>query len=288
MTSRALVLGGGGPVGIGWETGMLRGLAEEGIHLAEADLIVGTSAGSVVGSQLALGASPRDLFDEQLERANLDNPAVDFTPDMPMLIEIGKRWLGGLDTTAAVRAEIGAFAMQAKTRDEQEWKDSFEEAIDSMDWPEKPILITAVDVNSGEFVTWDRSSDIPLPLAIAASCSVPGIVPTVSINGERYMDGGVRSVSNADLAKDFDRIVILAPSGAADNPFDNNTRRQLEAEVKDLRASGKQVEFVMPDAEALAASGPNRMDVAFLKPAAEAGLHQASTVAERVRAIWNL
>lgn len=61
MTSRALVLGGGGPVGIGWEAGMLKGLADDGIQLAEADLIVGTSAGSAVGSQLALGVSPAQL-----------------------------------------------------------------------------------------------------------------------------------------------------------------------------------------------------------------------------------
>ncbi len=288
MTSRALVLGGGGPVGIGWEAGMLRGLADQGIRLAEADLIVGTSAGSVVGSQLALGVSPAELYDEQLERVENGGPASGFTPDMEMLVEIGKRWIGGSDTTQAVRAEIGAFAMKAKTSDEQEWTDSFTESIDSTEWPEKPILITGVDVNSGEFVTWDRSSGVPLPLAIAASCSVPGLVPTVAIDGGRYMDGGVRSVSNADLAKGYDRIVVIAPSGAADNPFDNSTRRQLESEAEGLRAGGSLVEVIMPDTEALAASGPNRMDVAFLRPAAKAGVRQASTVAERVRAIWEL
>lgn len=287
MTSRALVLGGGGPVGIGWEVGMLKGLADEGILLAEADLIVGTSAGSVVGNQLAFGVSPAELYDEQLQRVDLESPATDFIPDMEVLIEIGKRWIGGSDITQGVLAEIGALAMKARTRDEREWTDSFKEALDSTKWPEKPILITAVDVNSGEFVTWDRSSGVPLPLAIAASCSVPGLVPTVAIDDRRYMDGGVRSVSNADLAEGHDRIVVLAPSGAADNPFDNNTRRQLDAEVNGLQSSGHQIEVVMPDAEALAASGPNRMDMAFLKPAAEAGLRQASTVAERVRAIWN-
>ena len=288
MTSRALVLGGGGPVGIGWEAGMLKGLADYGIHLAEADLIVGTSAGSAVGSQLALGVSPAQLYDEQLERVENAGPASGFTPDMEMLVEIGKRWIGGSETTEAIRAEIGAFAMKAKTHDEQEWTKSFKESLDSTEWPEKPILITAVDVSSGEFVTWDSSSGVPLPLAVAASCSVPGIVPTVAIDGRRYMDGGVRSVSNADLAEGHDRIVVIAPSGAADNPFDNSTRRQLEAEAEGLRAGGSQVEMVMPDAEALAASGPNRMDVAFLKPAAKAGLRQAGTVAERVRAVWKL
>ncbi len=118
MTSRALVLAGGGPVGIGWEAGLLKGLAEADVLLSEADLNVGTSAGSVVGTQLRLGVSPADIYRKQLERMDAAGTRSAFTPDMPVLIEIGKRWLGGSDVTQAVRAEIGALAVKAKTRDE--------------------------------------------------------------------------------------------------------------------------------------------------------------------------
>ena len=100
------------------------------------------------------------------------------------------------------------------------------------------------------------------------------------------MDGGVRSVSNADLANGHDRVVVIAPSGSADNPFDRNTSRQLEEEAQALRDGGSTVAVVMPDAEALAASGPNRMDVAFLSPAAEAGLRQAKSVGDELRTVW--
>ena len=286
MTSRALVLAGGGPVGIGWEAGILKGLAEEGVLLAEADLIVGTSAGSVVGPQLAFGVSPAELYRKQQERMDNAESRPAFTPDMPALIEIGKRWFSGSQVTQAVRAEIGALAVKAKTGDEHEWTGSFKQSLDSTEWPEKPILITAVDVESGDFVTWDRASGVPLPLAVAASCSVPGILPTVAIDGRRYMDGGVHSMSNAGLAKGHDRVVVISPIGAGDKPFDLNARRQLDAEAEELRAGGSQVELVLPDAQALAASGPNRMDPAFLKPAAQAGLRQATSVADRLRTVW--
>ena len=287
MASRALVLGGGGPVGFGWEIGMLKGLADQGIHLAEANLIVGTPAGSGVGSQLASGVSPEELYEKQLQDVASVTPAAKLTPDLEALRQVFELWIGGSAMTQKVRAEIGALAVKAKTGPEQEWTSSFnDDLLGSSEWPEKRLVITAVDVRTGEFVSWDSSSAVPLPLAIAASCSLPGIIPTVSINGGRYMDGGLRSVSNADLANGYDRIVVIAPSGAMDTPYDENTRRQLEDEARTLRDGGSTVAVVMPDAEALAASGPNRMDVAFLSPAAEAGLRQATSVGDEIRAIW--
>ena len=288
MTSRALVLAGGGPVGIGWEAGMLKGLADEGIRLADADLIVGTSAGSVVGTQIASGVTPAELFNEQLTRVSDAESAPDFTLDLETLIEIGKLWIGGAEVTETVRAKIGALAVKAKTLDEEQWTATFKDSLDSTEWPEKRLIITSVDVNTGEFLRWDRTSGVPLALAVAASCSVPGILPPVTIDDRRYMDGGVRSVSNADLARDYDRVIVIAPSGAADNPFDHNTLRELEAEVAELRAGGSTVAMFLPDAEALTASGPNRMDVAFLRPAADAGVRQARTIADQVRAVWEL
>ena len=287
MTSRALVLGGGGPVGFGWEIGMLKGLADQAIHLAEADLIVGTSAGAGVGSQLASGVSPEELYNRQLRDAASVTPAAKLTPDPEALGQVFELWSGGSAMTQKVRADIGALAVTAKTGPEQEWTSSFnDELLGSSAWPEKRLVITAVDARTGEFVAWDSSSAVPLPLAIAASCSLPGIIPTVSINGGRYMDGGLRSVSNADLAEGYDRVVVIAPSGAMDTPYDHNTRRQLEEEAQTLRDGGSSVAVVLPDAEALAASGPNRMDVAFLQPAAEAGLRQAKSVGDELRAIW--
>ncbi len=69
MATRALVLGGGGPVGVAWESGLVAGLAEQGVQMAEADLFVGTSAGSVVGSQLSLSKAPQELYERQIALA---------------------------------------------------------------------------------------------------------------------------------------------------------------------------------------------------------------------------
>lgn len=287
MTSRALVLGGGGPVGFGWEIGMLKGLADQGIHLAKADLIVGTSAGAGVGSQLAAGVSPEELYEKQLQDVANVAPSAEITPDAEALGQIFNLWTGGSAMTQDVRAKIGALAANAKTGPEEEWTNSFNDRLlETSEWPEQRLIITAVDTSTGVFASWDRSSGVPLPLAIAASCSVPGIIPTVGINGGRYMDGGLRSVSNADLADGYDRVVVIAPSGAMDTPYDNNTRLQLEEEAQVLRDNSSTVAVVQPDAEALEASGPNRMDIAFLRPAAEAGLRQAERVGDKVRAVW--
>ena len=66
MATRALVLGGGGVAGIAWELGLLSGWAGEGVDVREADLVVGTSAGSVVGAQLRLDGDLQSLFERQL------------------------------------------------------------------------------------------------------------------------------------------------------------------------------------------------------------------------------
>ena len=100
------------------------------------------------------------------------------------------------------------------------------------------------------------------------------------------MDGGVHSVSNAQLAQGYDRIVIIAPSGASDNPYDNRTRRQLEAEVEALRDAGSTVEYFLPDAGSVEAFGPNRSDATRARPAAEAGLRQGRAAAARLRSAW--
>ena len=190
MTSRALVLGGGGPVGFGWEIGMLKGLADLGIRLADADLIVGTSAGAGVGSQLASGVSPEELYERQLQDVDSVTPAAKLTPDLEALGKVFELWTGGSAMTQKVRAAIGAIAVQAKTGPEQEWTSSFnDDLLGSSEWPEKRLVITAVDVRTGEFVSWDSSSAVPLPLAIAASCSQP----SVSTVDATWMDDCARS-----------------------------------------------------------------------------------------------
>ena len=285
MATRALVLGGGGPVGIGWEIGMIGGLQEEGVDVTDADVIIGTSAGAVVGTQIASGKTPAELLAEQFAQLD-DGTGAAITPDIPALTAIGQKWIGGGEVTTAVRAEIGALAVEAKTPSEEKWLAPFQKALLSPEWPSRRLVITGVDTGTGEFVTWQRASGADLAHAVAASCAVPGIFPPVAIDGRCYMDGGVHSVSNAQLAQGYERIVIIAPSGAGDNPYDALTRRQLEAEVEALRDAGSTVEYFLPDAGSVEAFGPNRMDVTRARPAAVAGLRQGRAAAAQLRTAW--
>ena len=297
MTTRALVLGGGGPVGIAWETGIIQGLLDGGVDATEADLIVGTSAGSVVGTQIASGRSPRDLLEAQTA------PAEGTTgggaggaaggaagggagANVGVLRELFQKWASATELSEALRAQIGALALAARTASEEVWINSFKQASSTSDWPERRLILTGVDTASGKFVTWDRDSGVPIELAVAASCAVPGLFPPVTIDGSRYMDGGVRSGTSADLASGHQVVLIVAPMGASPAGIGRIMRHHLDAEAATLRAAGSTVEVVLPDAASLEAFGPNMMDTTRRKEAAGAGVRQGSAVARQLRPIW--
>jgi NTE family protein len=136
-----------------------------------------------------------------------------------------------------------------------------------------------VDVATGEFRVFDRDAGVPLVLAVAASCAVPGVWPPVTIEGRRYMDGGVRSGSNADLAAGYDRVVVLAPLVRAIGPG-------VGAQVEALRKNGSRAELVTPDPAALKAFGRNVLDPAKRADAARAGRTQSASAIDRVRSVW--
>lgn len=284
--TRALVLGGGGVVGIAWETGVLKGLRDGGVDPATADLIVGTSAGSIVGTQVRGGASLDDLYAEQTVPSD-GRVEQAMGPDVEKLMTIFTRWAQAPEMTEQICAEIGALALEAKTAPESEWLEAIGSRLpDRTAWPEGNLVVTAVDAESGAFRTWERASGAPLAQAVASSCTVPGMFPPVSIEGRRYIDGGVRSGTSADLARGHDLVLVIAPIGASAQGIGAIARRQLDAEIEELRAAGSTVELILPDAQAQEAFGPNLMDPARREPAAEAGLRQGAEVSARLASLW--
>lgn len=284
MTTSALVLGGGGTVGIAWEIGVLKGLRDAGINLVDANLIVGTSAGSVVGTQLALGMPIETMFADQLAPANVAlQQAMSFDP--ATFMGIAARWQSFPEMNEASRAELGRLALAAKTADEAAWLAIYEARLGGASWPEH-LVITGVDAESGAFKAWDRAANVPLVRAVAASCTVPGLFPPVTIDGRRYIDGGVRSGTNADLAQGYDTVLIIAPIGMPMQGTGMLAGKQIEQEVTDLRAGGSYVEVVTPDSEALGAFGPNLMDAARSAIVAQSGVRQGAIEADRLREHW--
>lgn len=268
--TEALVLGGGGVGGIAWITGLLAGLADSGRDVSGADLLVGTSAGSAVAAQLGSGLSLEELYARQVDPAL---QAAEIMAEMDLekfAAEIGAA-MGSAASVPELRRAVGRVALGTRTVAEPERRAVIESRLPSHGWPERALKIVAVDAVSGEPRVFERASGVPLVDAVAASCAVPGVWPPVTIGERRYVDGGVRSIANADLAAGADRVLVIVPLGPAE-PFPSE--QPLERSVEELRAGGAEVAVVAPDEASVAAIGSNALDPATRRPAAEAGRAQ--------------
>lgn len=278
VDGKALVLGGGGVTGVAWEIGMLHGLAELGVDLTDAGLFVGTSAGSSVAAQLLSGVPLEDLFAAQLADARGEMTARIGTGVLFGFLIAGL-WPGD---AARGRAWLGRRALRARTVPEADRRAVIARRIGDTGWPSAARLrITAVEAETGAVRVFDGSDRVPLIDAVAASCAVPLVWPPVTIDGARYVDGGVRSVANADLAEGCRQVVVLAPTTRSARPS-GSPAAQIAALGPDVRSV-----VVSPDAAARTAIGANVLDPARRRPAAEAGRAQAATVASRIRAVWS-
>jgi NTE family protein len=272
------VLGGGGVTGIAWELGLLAGLAEEGLDLSTADLLVGTSAGSVVASLVATEPNLEKRYQTQLE-----------DPKDEVAARIGARTLlaygwAMLRSRAPeqYRARLGALALTTASMTPEERRAVIAARLQVVEWPAQPLLITASDAQTGEFTVFTRDSGVELIDAIAASCAVPGVWPPAAVNGHRYIDGAMRSATNADLADGHERVVIIAPVTAGGGLITS-----AASHAEQLRAGGAQVVIVSPDRDARHAIGHNMLDPAHRAGSALAGRAQAAHIAQRIAAVWS-
>ncbi|WP_214404184.1 patatin-like phospholipase family protein [Pseudonocardia lacus] len=279
---RALVLGGGGVAGVAWEIGLLSGLAAQGVDLGAGELVVGTSAGSIVGALLRTGADPEELYAAQLAEVPATEPRVEF--DGAAFMASFAEVLAGATGQQDARARVGSLALRAGTAPEGDRREIIAARLGGdRPWPAGRLVVTAVDAADGEFRAIDAASGVALVDAVAASCAVPGVWPTVTIDGHRYMDGGMRSPTNADLATGYARVLVVAPlQGMPGSPLGPG----LDQEVATLRDAGAQVHVVTADEASLSAFGANPLDVATREPSARAGRDQASREVDAIRAFW--
>jgi NTE family protein len=294
----ALVLGGGGAAGNAWEIGVIAGLAEAGLDMTEAaDLVVGTSAGATAAAQLRSGMPPAELLASVLSPPvqpvgqNRERP-----PSLPMATVFERmRAIGAAATSAAdLQRAMGAFGLESDSilgPGAEQRRAMIAARLPRREWPDRPMIVVAVNAHTGELVAFDRESGVELVDAVTASTALPGLVPTVSINGARYIDGGVRSPDNADLASGYANVVVLSPLGGvgADRAgqFEGLRRppewgTDLAGQVEALRKQGSRVEVITPDADSRAAFGTNLTDPATRIPAARAGFAQGKHEATRV------
>jgi NTE family protein len=279
---RALVLAGGGVAGIAWELGVLRGLQDADPALADgvlaADLVVGTSAGSAVAAQITSGVALADLYDRQLSESSAE---IEVDLDMEQLLARFTAATVDAPTEDDALRAIGALALDTQTVDEPVRKAAIAARLPVPDWPpDRAVLLPAIDALTGELTVFSKDSGVALVDAVAASCAVPGIWPPVTINGRRYIDGGVRSATNAELAAGYDRILIITPAPPEQPaPFD-----QLDGEIEQLKPG--LVHVIHADAASVTAFGTNPLSPATRRPAAQAGRAIGQAHATEAAALW--
>ena len=281
---RALVLGSGGPVGRAWEVGMLKALRDAGVDVSQADLVVGTSAGAIVGTQVRSGKTLDSLYNAQVATAantpppSASEPAFDATYAQQTQAPIRT----ATELTPALRMQVGQKALAApKVISEDEWVKTITTSLggDIHSWPDKPLKIAAGDVTDGTIRFFDRTQGVPIERAVAASSAPPGVTAPITIGDRRYMDGFVGG-GNIDGAAGAGIILILTPTGSG------SPGPVLQAQIDRARSQGSQVLNISPDADSRAAMGTNNLDLSKQSPATQAGARQGGTVAHQVKAFW--
>ncbi|WP_426563271.1 patatin-like phospholipase family protein [Angustibacter sp. McL0619] len=289
---RALVLAGGGAAGNAWELGLIAGLSDAGVDVTEADLIIGTSAGSTVAAQITSGTRPAELYAAILTEVP-QRPAGHAGSDRgrppkvsgPTYMEWSNGIIGAAADASDMRRRMGAAALEMAASNgssQTRWRDIVAARLPSQHWPQQAVLIAAVDADTGEPVVFDRHSGVDLVDAVAASTS--GMTP-YRIGENQYINGGYRRSENADLAAGYGRVLVLSPFGGRSRmPLE--WRMDLASQVDELRAGGSEVETVFPDAGAGDVFDANALDPSTRPPAARGGYDQGRALAALLAEIW--
>lgn len=288
---RALVLGGGGSTGHAWLAGVLAGLVDAGLDVTDADLVVGTSAGATVAAQLDGSALP-GLYASALAPV----PAPQARPASGGLHSAGQvssrlRRISEMTSAATDLAElrrmVGAAALELLAESDGSWQPRWRATVAARigdgGWPQRTVVLTAVDAATGEPVVFDRHSGVELVDAVAASCS--SALP-YRIGDRHFIDGGYRAnAENADLAAGYRRVLVLSPfGGRALTPVEWGTH--LATQVEALREGGSSVEVIAPERDSEHLFGPNAMDVSLRPAAASAGHAQGTALAGDLAELW--
>jgi NTE family protein len=261
MTRVGLVLGAGGVTGEAYHRGVLRALADAASFDARrAEVIVGTSAGSLVGASLRCAG----LRTPDVALAAPDDAVLARRPDLrPLLAAARRPW-------AARTGVLVTSLLPAGSRPTELFVSGLRRRCGSA-WPERDLYVCAVRRRDGLRVVFGApgAPEVDVATAVAASCAIPGYFRPVAAGGETYVDGGVHSPTNADVlaGRGLDLVVLSSPMSverhALRAKLDLSARllwhRYVVAERRALERAGTLVLAIEPGGDALRALGANSM-----------------------------
>lgn len=273
---RAVAFGAGGVTGTAWSIGLLRGFEDRGLNLSRADILLGTSTGAVTAALIAGERSLEELLEEQLQIPDGVKP--ERVRALPPL----RTAVLGLRTSGADRDKRRAIATAAASGA----KDSAEPAVVAAEerfgaWPDVDLRIAAVQASTGELRVFTRHDGVSLGRAITASAAIPFLRPPVEIGGDLYVDGSLRSQTNADKATGASRIIVFAP-----RPNSRGRGHSVPEQIKAL-GDGIPAAAMAPDRRSLRAIKEKIYDVRRCPPAARAGYRQSGEMFSAVADAWH-
>ena len=277
MRRFALVLGAGGAVGLAYHAGTLMALEKvAGLDPNSADLVVGTSAGSVIGARIRRGTTTEELWDLAMAVDEPIGRAEVFPRAWKTAGELARRATGSAYVYSRLAVPLPRISPPAALRRRfpggmfasDEWGRQLTQELGS-EWPPSALYVCAVDLDRRRRVIFGRqgSPSVPLSRAVLASCAVPGVYPPIREAGMTLVDGGALSTTHLDLAAGYELVIGIVPM-AFDTSSPPDVRRQLlrrmpsrwvAGEARTARAAGSEVLLIRPTAAQLAHHGRNAL-----------------------------
>jgi len=297
-----LALGAGGIAGYSFHAGALTSLqTATGWDPRTAEIVIGTSAGSSIAAVLRGNVSVPTLVDRILS-VPTDHRGMDrlrrvagrgqsrlgsnlLIPASPSLVVRELTRLRRPNLGRLIAGALPAGSLDTEVLGEQA------DVLHPEQWPTEKLWITAVDLANGALTVFGRDNvNVGVGTAVAASCAIPAYFKPVEIAGRRYVDGGVRSLMNADLLvdNDLDLAVVLSPLslelGSSASPVSTVLRGlpsyQLRRELEVLHEAGVPTVVLQPDSTTSQAMGHNPMDPTRMIPVLTAAAMAASEYLE--------
>jgi NTE family protein len=279
---RALVLGGGGEYFIAWLIGFAHGLSSAGVPYELADIIVGTSAGAVVGCALAanhIGLLEDDIafFGEFPKVLAVLVPTKAANPSQIRARETAEATRDG--SLAAIQS-IGRAAMAARNPSVIDLQLMIDVLSLDQSWPSPKLYVTTTDCYSGERLVVAQASRVPISHAVCASVSLPGVFGPTWIGDRLCMDGAMNATStHVDLIAGAKRALVVALTDPRQR-F-SHIPNDIEQELKHAEAAGTRTLLIAADPGKV-----HLLSAAEIEPALRAGHDRAVREAERIKAFW--